>query len=79
MVLSGRKMTSSLSSIVNRNQGGGEKKMGLAPTANIPIAVHNSYHERGLPISMMVAKTNRYKGKISMNLPVGFDGRIKMY
>ena len=32
MVLSGTKKTSSISSIVNQNQGGGMKKAGKAPT-----------------------------------------------
>jgi hypothetical protein len=33
----------------NRNQGGGNKKAGLVPTAALPAAVWIGYNNRGLP------------------------------
>lgn len=43
MVLSGTKRTSSMSSIVNRPQGGGMKKAGLAPTETASVAQRRAY------------------------------------
>lgn len=37
MVLSTTKLTASISSIINQNQGGGNKKAGLVPTKNVPV------------------------------------------
>jgi len=37
MVLSTTKLTASISSIINQNQGGGPKKAGLVPTKNVPV------------------------------------------
>lgn len=42
MVLSGK--SASISSIVNRNQGGGMKKAGLAPTETASVAQRNAYN-----------------------------------
>ena len=44
MVLSGTKRTSSMSSIVNGNQGGGMKKAGLAPTETASVAQRRAYN-----------------------------------
>jgi len=44
MVLSGTKKTSSISSIVNQNQGGGMKKAGKAPTETASVAQRNAYN-----------------------------------
>jgi len=44
MVLSGTKRTSSMSSIVNINQGGGMKKAGLAPTETASVAQRRAYN-----------------------------------
>ena len=41
MVLSGK--SASISSIVNRNQGGGMKKAGLAPTETASVAQRRAY------------------------------------
>ena len=47
MVLSGTKITSSISSLVNQDQGGGMKKAGLPPTEAISSAQRRSYHGSG--------------------------------
>ena len=44
MVLSGSNKTSSLSSIININQGGGMKKAGLAPTETVSVTQRRSYN-----------------------------------
>ena len=44
MVLSGTKKTSSISSIVNQNQGGGMKKAGMPPTETVSVAQRMSYN-----------------------------------
>ena len=44
MVLSGTKKTSSISSIVNINQGGGMKKAGLAPRETASVAQRRAYN-----------------------------------
>ena len=54
MVLSGTKRTSSISSIVNQNQGGGMKKAGLPPTEAISSAQRRSYHGSGGGLLNMV-------------------------
>lgn len=43
MVLSGTKRTSSISSIVNQDQGGGMKKGGLVPTETASVAQALAY------------------------------------
>jgi hypothetical protein len=43
MVLSGTKKTSSMSSLVNINQGGGMKKAGLVPTETVSVAQRRAY------------------------------------
>jgi hypothetical protein len=47
MVLSGTKRTSSISSIVNQDQGGGMKKGGLAPTETASVAQANARRSAG--------------------------------
>ena len=47
MVLSGTKKSSSISSIVNQNQGGGMKKAGIAPTETASVAQRNAYNSAG--------------------------------
>ena len=49
VLMSGSKRARYESSIVNQNQGGGNKKAGLVPTADIPVAAFNAYRDRGLP------------------------------
>ena len=43
-------------SIVNQNQGGGDKKAGLPPTMRMTSAKWIGYKNRGLPRSMAVMK-----------------------
>ena len=49
VLMSGSKKARYESSIVNQNQGGGNKKAGLVPTADIPVAAFIGYRNRGLP------------------------------
>jgi hypothetical protein len=78
MVLSTTKMTSRIQSIINANQGGGNKKAGLPPVVGVDTASHNAYTERGDGnLYLMNLRQNRI-GKVNMNLPIGMDTRIKM-
>jgi len=71
MVLSGSWKATYQSSLVHRNQGGGSKKAGIPPTANIPDSVYNAYVERGNGLlSLVNMRTNRFKRFPNQNLPV---------
>ena len=92
MVLSGSKKTTYQSSIKNRNQGGGDKKAGIPPTANVS---HVSFLAYGLLtnakgsnvvcsgktnglMSLMNMRTNRFLRPATQNLPTGFTAPIQM-
>lgn len=47
MVLSGSKKTTYRSSITNQSSGGGSKKAGIPPTANVSHVTHAIYQEAG--------------------------------
>lgn len=71
MVLSGPWKTTYMSSLVNKPQGGGAKKAGTPPTANIPDSVYNAYVERGNGILSLVSmRKNRFKRHPNQNLPM---------
>ena len=81
MVLSGSKRASYINSLVNQNTGGGSKKAGTPPTANIPDAVYNAYVESGNGIlSLVNMRTNRFKKEPTQYLPLNITnihgGRI---
>ncbi len=46
MVLSGSKRTSSIASLVNSNQGGGNKKMGLYPRVGLDSWTNIAYGQK---------------------------------
>ena len=86
MVLSTTKRTSSISSIVNRNQGGGMKKAGIPSTTNIS---HTSFLAYGIltgngspkingMMNLMNMRTSRAKQNAMSNMPIGIDSRIKI-
>ena len=88
MVLSGSKKASYQSSIKNRNQGGGAKKAGIPPTANVSHVSFLAYgvltdtngsagKTNGL-MSLVNMRTNRLKKPSSQNLPMGFHAPIQM-
>jgi len=92
MVLSGSKKTTYQSSIKNRNQGGGDKKAGIPPTANVSHVsflaygllntangpnVVSSGKTNGL-MSLKNMRTNRLARPSSQNLPMGFNAHIQM-
>jgi hypothetical protein len=60
MVYSASKKTSSICSITNQNQGGGDKKAGSVPTETASRATQVSYQVRGLPkkLSLMQVTLN---------------------
>lgn len=71
MVLSGSKRASYINSIVNQNQGGGNKKAGTPPIANIPDSVYNAYVERGNGLlSLVNMRTNRFTTHPNQYLPM---------
>ena len=81
MVLSGSRRVSNLESIMNQNTGGGDKKAGIPPTANIPDSVYNAYVENGNGImTLMNMRKNRFKTPPSQYLPLNITnvrgGRI---
>ena len=81
MVLSGSKRASNLQSIMNKNMGGGSKKAGTPPTANIPDSVYNAYVESGNGLlSLVNMRKNRFKTPPSQYLPLNITnvrgGRI---
>lgn len=52
VLMNGSKKARYQASIINQNQGGGPKKAGLVPTADIPVAVFVAYKNRHLPQPM---------------------------
>jgi hypothetical protein len=80
MVLSGSKKTTYRSSIVNQAQGGGEKKAGLPSSIGKTSWINVYYHESGDGLlNAANMQKNRFKVFPNMNLPVGFDRRIRMH
>ena len=85
MVLSGSKKTTYRSSIVNQNQGGGAKKAGIPPTANIShtsflaLGITTGHHQNinGI-MSLVNMRTNRFSRPANQNLPMGFTAPITM-
>jgi hypothetical protein len=57
MVLSGTKKTSSMSSVVNINQGGGMKKAGLAPTETASVAQRRAYNSAPSILNLTAMRT----------------------
>lgn len=80
MVLSTTKMTASVASITNRNQGGGNKKAGIPPTADIDTATWNAYqtHGNGL-LSLVNMRRNPNRGVVSQSRPIGWSINIHMH
>ena len=70
MVLSTTKRTSSVSSITNQNQGGGDKKAGLVPTETASVAAAISYKVKGLPKSLNVM-TVTANPNVRQSRPIG--------
>ena len=79
MVLSTTKRTSSISSIVNRNQGGGSKKAGLPTRIGVNSWTYSAYRAGGVYGPLSNLQKNRFKLFPSQNLPVGFRSQIQMH
>ena len=81
MVLSGSKKTTYMSSLVNQNSGGGSKKAGLPPTANVSHVSFAVYDMRGKGLlSTVNMRTNRFKRNATQNLPLNMTrGHIGMH
>lgn len=81
MVLSGSKRASYITSLVNQDQGGGSKKAGIPPIANIPNSVYIAYEESGNGLlSLVNMRKNRFKTYATQYLPLNITnvhgGRI---
>lgn len=78
VLMSGSKRARYESSLVNQNQGGGNKKAGLVPTADIPVAVFNGYRNRGLPktlyLMQITANPKVQQSRPISSRPVNFIG-----
>ena len=80
MVLSGSARTTYMSSLINKNSGGGNKKAGIAPSVGRDSWMSVALGERGggmLRLTNM--RVNRFKRNANQNLPMGFNRGIKMY
>ena len=64
MVLSGTKRTSSMSSIVNRPQGGGMKKAGLAPTETASVAQRRAYNSASSILNLKSMREPRTSNRV---------------
>ena len=64
MVLSGTQRTSSISSIVNRNQGGGMKKAGLAPTETASVSQRNAYNGASSILNLKSMRTPETSNRV---------------
>ena len=79
MVLSTTKRTSSISSIVNKNQGGGAKKAGFPTRIGVGSWTYGSYRAGGVYGPLYNLQTNRFKLFPSQNLPIGYTKNIRMH
>lgn len=79
MVLSTTKRTSSISSIVNRNQGGGCKKAGFPSRIGLDSWTCTAYQAGGVYGPLSRLQTNRFKLFPNQNLPLGFRSQIRMH
>lgn len=80
MVLSGSKRTTYMSSLINQNSGGGNKKAGIAPSVGRDSWTSISLGERGGGmLSLVNMRVNRFKINANQNLPMGFNRGIRMY
>jgi hypothetical protein len=82
MVLSGTKLTTSISSITNQNQGGGNKKAGfpglIGRDSWVSIYYGSTDPSYGKCCKLKEYSTNRFKVFPNQNLPVGYNQRIPM-
>jgi len=60
VLMSGSKKARYEASISNQNQGGGPKKAGLVPTADVPVAAFNGYRNRGLPKTLYLMQITAF-------------------
>ena len=79
MVLSTTIRTSSISSIVGKNQEGKAKKAGFPTPIGVGSWTYGSYRAGGVygPLSNLL--TNRFKLFPSQNLPIGYTKNIRMH
>jgi hypothetical protein len=81
MVLSGSKKSTYMSSIVNQNQGGGNKKAGLLTRSVGSLSPASFFHSTD-PVHGNCCTRSQMKNRFSLfpnqNLPVGFNGAIRM-
>jgi hypothetical protein len=74
MVLSGSKRATSIELISNKNQGGGSKKAGTPPIANVPDSVYNAYVASGNGLlSLVNMRTNRFTRAANSYLPMNMN------
>ncbi len=83
MVLSGSKKSTHMSSIVNQNQGGGNKKAGLpyqiGRESFTSVFLHSTDPVHGNCCTRSQIMKNRFTLFPNQNLPVGFTrGGVKM-
>jgi hypothetical protein len=76
VLMNGSKKARYESSLTNQNQGGGNKKAGLVPTADVPAAVFNAYNTRGLPRTAAFMKLTLFPN-VQQSRPI--DGRPQNY
>lgn len=76
VLMNASKKSRNLNSIVNQNQGGGDKKAGLAPSVMKTTASTIAFRNRGLPKSRL-AMTITLFPKVHQSRPI--DGRPVNY
>lgn len=80
MVLSGSKRTSSIASLVNQNQGGGNSKMGLFPRVGLDSWTNLAYGKT--PGRCLTLACTRYKvgdKKACTSRPIGVSTRMTYF
>ena len=75
MVLSGTKRTSSISSIVNQDQGGGMKKGGLVPTETASVSQANAYRSAPGIKNLVLMNTHVAGSEVKSHHRVGIPMR----
>jgi hypothetical protein len=78
MVYSNSTRAASSCSIVNRASGGGSKKAGLPPTANISSNTYSCYKQNSALFPLAVWRRNTYRMSGCPTRPLGGDVRINM-
>jgi len=78
VLMNGTTRTRNISSIVNQPSGGGNKKAGTPFIIGRSTWTSVAFKVRSIDVPLSNIQSNRFKRFSNINLPVGFNGHIRM-